>query len=55
VVAPRWTDVVVHGARDTDTAHSLLDVTLAREALGWRAEVDIRRGVEMMWAWRQTQ
>lgn len=55
VVAPRSLDVVVHGARDTDTVHSVLDVTLGREALGWQAEVDIRRGVEMMWAWRQTQ
>lgn len=55
VVAPRAFDVVEHGARDTDTVHSVLDVTLAREALGWQVEVDIRRGVEMMWAWRQTQ
>lgn len=55
VVAPRPCEVVTHGARDTDTVHSVLDVTLAREALGWQAEVDILRGVELMWQWRQTQ
>ncbi len=55
VVAPRTFDVVEHGARRTDTLHSVLDVTLAREALGWQAEVDTRRGVELMWQWRQTQ
>ncbi len=55
VVAPRAFDVVEHGARDTDTAHSVLDVTLAREAFGWHAEVDILHGVELMWQWRQTQ
>ncbi len=55
VVAPRTFDVVEHGARDTDTVHSVLDVSLAREALGWQAEVDILRGVELMWQWRQTQ
>jgi len=55
VVEPLMVDVVRHGARDTDAAHSTLDVTLAREALGWHAEVDIRRGVELMWQWRQAQ
>lgn len=55
VVAPRSMDVVMHGARDTDAAHSVLDVSLAHDALGWRAEVDILRGLEMMWSWRQTQ
>jgi len=55
VVQPLKVDVVRHGARDTDTAHSTLDVNLGRETLGWQAEVDILRGVELMWQWRQTQ
>ncbi len=55
VVSPRAFEVVHHGARDTDTAHSVLDVTLALEALGWKAEVDIVHGVELMWQWRLTQ
>ncbi len=55
VVAPRTVEVVEHGARDTDTLHSVLDVSLARAALGWQAEVDILRGVELMWQWRLTQ
>jgi UDP-glucose 4-epimerase len=55
VVAPRAIDVVEHAARDTDTEHSVLDVSLAREALGWQPQVDLEHGVRQMWKWRQTQ
>lgn len=54
-VAPARFDTVRHPARSTDTAHSTLDVTLAREALGWSASVTLDEGVSRMWQWRLSQ
>jgi UDP-glucose 4-epimerase len=54
-VAPARFDTVRHPARATDTAHSTLDVTLAREALGWEPAVGLNQGVAKMWQWRTSQ
>jgi len=54
-VAPARFDTVRHPARDTDTAHSTLDVSLARDALGWRPEVFLNEGVARTWAWRTSR
>ena len=54
-VAPARFDTVRHPARATDTEHSTLDVTLAREALGWAPAVGLDAGVSRMWQWRVTQ
>jgi len=55
VVAPHVLRIVRHEARATDTAHSTLDITVAREALGWSPRVDLAQGVERMWQWRSAQ
>lgn len=55
VVAPHVLRVVRHHARDTDTAHSTLDASLAREALGWRAHTPLAEGVSRQWRWRAAQ
>lgn len=52
VVAPHALRVVRHEARDTDTAHSTLDVSLAASALGWTPRVGLAEGVARMWDWR---
>ncbi|NTV38668.1 MAG: NAD-dependent epimerase/dehydratase family protein [Demequinaceae bacterium] len=54
-VAPARFDTVRHPARATDTEHSTLDVTLAREALGWAPAVSLNEGVARMWNWRVAQ
>lgn len=54
-VAPARFDTVRHPARATDTAHSTLDVSLAREALGWQPAVELNEGVARMWAWRNSR
>ncbi len=54
-VAPARFDTVRHPARATDTDHSTLDATLARESLGWRATVSLDEGVARMWQWRASQ
>jgi UDP-glucose 4-epimerase len=54
-VAPARFDTVRHPARSTDTAHSTLDATRAREALGWSATVSLDEGVAKMWQWRASQ
>ena len=55
IVAPRVLRVVRHHARDTDTAHSTLDASLAREALGWQAQVPLADGIARQWHWRAAQ
>ena len=52
VVAPHVLRVVRHEARATDTAHSTLDASLARTALGWQARMPFAQGVARQWAWR---
>ncbi len=54
-VAPARFDTVRHPARSTDTNHSTLDATLAREALGWSPTVSLDEGVAKMWHWRASQ
>ena len=54
-VAPARFDTVRHPARSTDTDHSTLDATLAREALGWSPTVTLDEGVAKMWQWRASQ
>jgi len=54
-VAPARFDTVRHPARSTDTHHSTLDATLAREALGWNPTVSLDEGVAKMWHWRASQ
>jgi UDP-glucose 4-epimerase len=54
-VAPARFDTVRHPARSTDTEHSTLDATLAREALGWSPTVRLDEGVAKMWQWRALQ
>jgi len=54
-VAPARFDTVRHPARDTDTAHSALDISVARDALGWRPVVPLGEGVARMWAWRNAR
>lgn len=46
-------DVAVHRepARTFDVPATWLDVSLAREVLGWRPGVPLRDGVAAMWAW----
>jgi UDP-glucose 4-epimerase len=41
--------------RGTDTTHNWLDVTRAREALDWSAEVPLVEGVVRAWAWFQAR
>lgn len=48
-VAPLEVRVVRRGARSTDATHSVLDVTLAREVLGWRARVPLVEGIRGQW------
>lgn len=55
VVHPLQFDVVRHSARNTDTEHNTLDVTLGRDALGWEAIVTLDQGLDLMWQWRLTQ
>ena len=55
VVAPHALRVVRHHARDTDTAHSTLDASLARDALGWEAQMPLAEGVARQWQWRAVQ
>ena len=55
VVAPHEPEVVRHPPRSTDTAHSTLDVSLAREALDWTPQATLEQGVAAQWAWRSTQ
>lgn len=50
-VAPAGVEVERRPARATDTTHSVLDVTLARVALGWTASTGLREGVKAMWEW----
>ena len=38
-------------ARDTDTSHSVLDISLARTALGWEPRTSLHDGVRAMWDW----
>jgi UDP-glucose 4-epimerase len=54
-VAPARFDTVRHPARATDTEHSSLDATLARDALGWSPTVRLDAGVAKMWQWRASQ
>jgi UDP-glucose 4-epimerase len=54
-VAPARFDTVRHPARSTDTEHSTLDATLAREELGWNPTVSLDEGVAKMWQWRALQ
>lgn len=54
-VSPRDPQVIRHPARSTDTAHSTLDIALAREGLGWEPMVSLEEGVAAQWAWRLTQ
>jgi nucleoside-diphosphate-sugar epimerase len=42
-------------ARPGDVRHSLADITAAREALGYRAEVDFRDGLRRTVEWYKTQ
>lgn len=55
VVSPHVVRVVRHPARDTDTSHSTLDVTLAREALAWAPQVGLEEGISLQWQWRSAQ
>ncbi len=54
-VAPARFDTVRHPPRSTDTDHSTLDITLARETLGWAPSVSLDEGVARMWHWRASQ
>lgn len=48
-VAPADLEVRREPGRGTDTTHSVLDITLAREALGWSPSVSLVDGVRMQW------
>ncbi len=54
-VAPARFDTVRHPARLTDTEHSTLDATLARQELGWNPTVSLDEGVAKMWQWRTSR
>lgn len=41
--------------RETDTSHTWLDVSLARSALGWNANMGLAEGVASTWASLQTR
>lgn len=41
--------------RGSDTTHTWLDVTRARDELGWSAEVRLVEGVKRAWTWVQTR
>jgi UDP-glucose 4-epimerase len=48
-IAPVAIEVVCEEARSTDATHSVLDVSLAREALGWAPTVDLVEGMRAQW------
>lgn len=54
-VAPHEFGVVRHPPRDTDTLHSTLDITVAREHLAWEPQVSLAEGVAQQWSWRSGQ
>lgn len=54
-VAPARFDTVRNPARSTDADHSVLDVTRAKDALGWTPQVSLDEGVARMWAWRNSR
>jgi UDP-glucose 4-epimerase len=50
-VAPEVVAVERGTARATDASHSVLDVSLAQEVLGWTPRVGLEDGVRAMWDW----
>lgn len=50
-VAPRTVHVERGSARPTDADHSVLDVALAKDAIGWTPQVNLEEGVTRMWKW----
>lgn len=48
-------DIREEPRRGSDTTHTWLDVTRARDELGWSAEVGLVEGVARAWAWVQTR